>query len=56
MTLMVVLGSILIFSLLLSNVNEKTYEYGMLRALGFRRLSLVGLLFIQVREIRERYI
>ncbi len=36
----------LIYSLLLSNVNEKTFEYGMLRALGLERTSLIGLLVL----------
>lgn len=34
------LGVILIFALLLSNVEEKTYEFGMLRALGMGKLTL----------------
>eukprot|EP01064_Diplonema_japonicum_P011147 TRINITY_DN1840_c3_g1_i1.p1 TRINITY_DN1840_c3_g1~~TRINITY_DN1840_c3_g1_i1.p1 ORF type:complete len:1156 (+),score=159.94 TRINITY_DN1840_c3_g1_i1:26-3469(+) len=42
-----VLGCILIYSLLLSNVEEKTFEHGMLRALGFRKLSLINLITIQ---------
>lgn len=46
MAVLVVLGSMLIYSLLLGNVSDKTYEYGMLRALGFERSSLIGLLFI----------
>jgi len=36
-----ILGAILIFTLLLANVEEKTYEYGMLRALGLQKLSLI---------------
>eukprot|EP01091_Cochliopodium_minus_P014119 TRINITY_DN4729_c1_g3_i1.p1 TRINITY_DN4729_c1_g3~~TRINITY_DN4729_c1_g3_i1.p1 ORF type:complete len:1147 (+),score=296.15 TRINITY_DN4729_c1_g3_i1:490-3441(+) len=47
MAITVTLGSMLIYSLLLSNVQEKTYEYGMLRALGFQRNSLISLLVIQ---------
>ena len=31
-----ILSIVLIYSLMLSDVDEKTYEYGMLRALGFR--------------------
>jgi ABC-type antimicrobial peptide transport system permease subunit len=46
MAVLVVLGSMLIYSLLLGNVSDKTYEYGMLRALGFERNSLIGLLFV----------
>ena len=34
-------GVLLIYSLLLNDVEEKTYEYGMLRALGFRQRSLI---------------
>eukprot|EP00756_Hemistasia_phaeocysticola_P049200 Hpha_TRINITY_DN23646_c0_g1::TRINITY_DN23646_c0_g1_i1::g.57585::m.57585 len=39
-----ILGCILIYSLLMSNVEEKTYEHGMLRALGLSKAALVGLL------------
>jgi ABC-type antimicrobial peptide transport system permease subunit len=39
---------LVIYSLLLSNTEEKTYEYGMLRALGLRHNSLIQLLTIQV--------
>lgn len=35
------LGAILIFSLLLANVEEKTFEYGMLRALGMKKPQLI---------------
>ncbi|ELR12239.1 efflux ABC transporter, permease, putative, partial [Acanthamoeba castellanii str. Neff] len=38
---------LVIYSLLLSNTEEKTYEYGMLRALGLRHKSLIQLLTIQ---------
>eukprot|EP01104_Vermistella_antarctica_P011774 TRINITY_DN3326_c1_g2_i1.p1 TRINITY_DN3326_c1_g2~~TRINITY_DN3326_c1_g2_i1.p1 ORF type:complete len:1301 (+),score=387.68 TRINITY_DN3326_c1_g2_i1:217-4119(+) len=41
------LGVMLIYSLLLSDVENKTYEYGMLRALGMTHTSLVELLVIQ---------
>jgi hypothetical protein len=41
------LGAMLIYSLLLSNVEEKTYEYGMLRAQGMRQHVLIELLLIQ---------
>ncbi len=34
----------LIYSLMLSDVEEKTYQYGMLRALGFRNKNLIGLI------------
>ena len=42
--LMVGLGVLLIFSLLLHDVDAKTYEYGMLRALGMRHRTLVQVL------------
>ncbi|KAL6065065.1 FtsX domain-containing protein [Balamuthia mandrillaris] len=38
---------LVIYSLLLSNAEEKTYEYGMLRALGMQHNSLIKLLTIQ---------
>ena len=42
--LMVGLGVLLIFSLLLHDVDAKTYEYGMLRALGMRHRTLIQVL------------
>lgn len=36
----------LIYSLMLSDVDEKTYQYGMLRALGFRNKNLITLISI----------
>jgi ABC-type antimicrobial peptide transport system permease subunit len=45
--ILVGLGIMLIFSLLLSDVEEKTYEYGMLRALGLEHNSLMSLLLVQ---------
>ena len=42
-----ILGVILIFALLLANVEEKTYEYGMLRALGLKKYSLVQVIISQ---------
>ena len=41
------MGIMLIYSLLLSDVEDKTYEYGMLRALGLPHNSLIELLLIQ---------
>lgn len=41
-----VLGIILIYSILISNVEEKTYEYGMIRALGLEKSSLVQVILI----------
>ena len=46
--LLVLLGSLLIYSLLLSTNEEKTYEYGMLRALGMRNKSLTYVITGQV--------
>lgn len=37
----------LIYSLMLSDVDEKTYQYGMLRALGFRNKNLIALISLQ---------
>ena len=52
-TVLIVLGGLLIYSLLLSNVEEKTYEYGMLRGLGMKQYVLIELLFTQVgRNLR----
>ena len=34
----------LLYSLMLSDVDSKTYEYGMLRALGFKKQHLVGVI------------
>ncbi|KAJ5070664.1 hypothetical protein M0811_10734 [Anaeramoeba ignava] len=45
--LLVILCLALIYSLMISDVEEKTYEYGMLRAIGMKNNSLVLLLVIQ---------
>lgn len=47
MVVLLVLAVILIASLLTSDAEEKTFEYGMLRMLGFHSYSLVTLLVIQ---------
>ena len=39
-----ILSAMLLYSLMLSDVDSKTYEYGMLRALGFRKQMLVGMI------------
>lgn len=44
---MVLLSVMLIYSLMISDVDEKTYEMGMLRALGLRKVSLINLIIIQ---------
>ena len=41
------LSVLLIYSLMVGDVNEKTYDYGMLRALGFRKLWVIFLLVLQ---------
>ena len=41
-----ILSSMLVFSLMLSDVDGKTYEYGMLRALGFKKPYLVSMISI----------
>lgn len=37
----------LLYSLMLSDVDEKTYEYGMLRALGFKKEHLVRVISLK---------
>ena len=44
---MVMLTVMLIHSLMISDVNKKTYEMGMLRALGLITVSLMQLVVIQ---------
>ena len=39
-----ILSTMLLYSLMLSDVDSKTYEYGMLRALGFKKQHLVGVI------------
>lgn len=39
-----ILSSQLLYSLMLSDVDQKTYEYGMLRALGFKSSHLVSMI------------
>ena len=41
------LSVILIYSLMLGNVDERTYEFGMLRSLGFRKKHLISMILIQ---------
>lgn len=41
------LAAMLIYSLLIADINEKTFEYGMLRALGLQNRSLIIILTIQ---------
>ena len=42
-----ILSAMLLYSLMLSDVDSKTYEYGMLRALGFRKKWLIGMIVEQ---------
>jgi len=42
--LLLLLSILLIYSLMIGDVEEKTYEFGMLRALGFGKVMLVILL------------
>lgn len=44
---LVMLAVLLVFSLLLSDVEEKTFEYGMLRSLGMPHAVLIVLLAVQ---------
>ncbi|KAL7747024.1 hypothetical protein RI367_007637 [Sorochytrium milnesiophthora] len=45
--ILALLAALLIYSLLISDVEEKTFEYGMLRSLGMKQDSVIGLLIIQ---------
>ena len=45
--LLLLLSILLIYSLMLSNIEEKTFEFGMLRALGFNKTHVILLLLIQ---------
>lgn len=45
--LLAILSYFLISSLMIFSVDEKTYEFGMLRALGFKKANIVTLLIIQ---------
>ena len=42
-----ILSCILIFSLMIFNVDEKNYEFGMLRALGCKKSNLLLLIFME---------
>lgn len=44
---LVILSFILIFSLMMGNVEEKTYEFGMLRSLGMKYATLTQYLLLQ---------
>ena len=41
------LASIVIYSLMISDVNEQTYQFAMMRALGFRKEHLVVFIVLQ---------
>ena len=45
--LLLMLSILLIYSLMIGDVEEKTYEFGMLRALGFNKSYLIVLLMIE---------
>ena len=45
--LLCLLAVLLIYSLMIGDVEEKTYEFGMLRALGFNKLWIVILLMLE---------
>ena len=42
-----ILATMLIYSLILGDVQSKTYEFGMLRALGFRLNDLVQVITVK---------
>ena len=41
------IDGIIIYSMMLNDVEERTYEFAMLRTLGFKNSSLVTLLLVQ---------
>jgi ABC-type antimicrobial peptide transport system permease subunit len=41
------LSAMLLYSLMLSDVDAKTYEYGMLRSLGFKKSYLMRMILMQ---------
>lgn len=43
--ILAILAILLIYSLMISDIDSKTYEFGMLRALGLENTNLVVLLF-----------
>jgi ABC-type lipoprotein release transport system permease subunit len=47
LVLLAILSVVLLASLMVFSIDEKTYEYGMLRALGFKRNNIVMMLIIQ---------
>ena len=46
LALLTILSCVLIYSMMLSNVNEKTYEFGMLRSLGLPQTKLINILIL----------
>eukprot|EP00494_Astrolonche_serrata_P018129 UN18321 len=44
MVFIIILGVLLIYSLLLNDVDSRTYEYGMLRSLGMKQILLVEII------------
>ena len=44
---LVLISTKLIYSLMISDVQEKTYEYGMLRSLGFNKSNLMMTIIVQ---------
>lgn len=44
---LLILSIMLIYSLMMANVDQKTYEFGMLRSLGLRKTHLIGVLLLQ---------
>eukprot|EP01028_Stygiella_incarcerata_P000018 TRINITY_DN1002_c0_g1_i6.p1 TRINITY_DN1002_c0_g1~~TRINITY_DN1002_c0_g1_i6.p1 ORF type:complete len:995 (-),score=216.69 TRINITY_DN1002_c0_g1_i6:662-3646(-) len=47
--LLISLGSMLIYSLLLSETEERTYEFGMLRALGFKGKGVLAIILTKAQ-------
>jgi ABC-type antimicrobial peptide transport system permease subunit len=45
--IIVIVDAILIYTLFISDIEERTYEFAMLRTLGFQKRSLIILLTVQ---------
>lgn len=41
------IASIVIYSMIMTDVEERTYEFAMLRTLGFKQTSLITLITVQ---------
>ena len=47
MTFLWILSVLLVYSLMLGNVDERAYEFGMMRSLGFKKNNLIYLILLK---------